>query len=94
MEKTKRFKCPVCGFPALEEPAWDPETGSPSFNICPCCGCEFGYDDATPQARERYRQQWIDRGAPWFKPELRPVNWDLEEQLCGIGYCLTSDNRF
>lgn len=76
------FKCPTCGFPKLEEPAWDSDTGSPSFNICPCCGCEFGYDDATPHGREQYRRQWIDNGAPWFNPQKKPADWSLEDQLC------------
>ncbi len=46
------YLCPVCGFPNLDVPAWDLDTGIPSFNICPSSGCEFGYNDATPQAKE------------------------------------------
>ncbi len=88
------YKCPTCGFPELEEPAWDPNTGVPSFDICPCCGCEFGYDDATPEARERYRKQWISNGALWFEPRLKPVGWNLREQLYGIGYPLDIDVEF
>ena len=37
--------CPVCGYNALHEPAYD-RFGCASFEICPCCGIEFGYDDA------------------------------------------------
>ena len=85
-EMTGAFNCPACGFCQLEEPAWDQDIGSPSFNICPCCGCEFGYNDATPQARERHLRQWIRNGAAWFRPELKPVDWSLEEQLRGIGH--------
>lgn len=77
--------CPVCGYPDLEQPAWDPVTGVPSFDICPCCGCEFGYNDATSGARERYRTAWIRRGAAWFEPEARPYVWDLRAQLRRIG---------
>ncbi len=33
------FTCPVCGYPSLqEEPFY-------SYEICPCCGVEFGFDD-------------------------------------------------
>jgi hypothetical protein len=38
------YTCPVCGYAALE---WEPYYGGqvPSFNMCPCCGTEFGFDD-------------------------------------------------
>ena len=75
------YICPVCGYPQLEKPAWEFETGIPSFDICPCCGCEFGYHDATPEARNNYRRNWIKQGAIWFRPELRPTSWNLREQL-------------
>jgi hypothetical protein len=77
--------CPVCGYPNLDQPAWDPDTGSPSFDICPSCGCEFGYQDATPTAKEKYRKNWVKQGAPWFKPELKPPEWSLKDQLKQIG---------
>ncbi len=81
----QRYTCPVCGFSDLDQPPWDPDTGVPSFDICPCCGCEFGYNDATTEAKERYRREWIKQGAPWFKPELKPAGWDLRKQLHRIG---------
>jgi hypothetical protein len=77
--------CPVCGYSELNEPAYDPETGAPSFDICPSCGCEFGYDDATPLVASDYRKNWIHRGAHWFKPELKPNGWSLRAQLEKIG---------
>jgi hypothetical protein len=81
----EKYLCPTCGYPELNQPAWDIKTGSPSFDICPCCGCEFGYNDATPLAREKYRREWTHNGANWFKPELKPSNWNLKEQLNRIG---------
>ncbi len=81
----EKFVCPVCGHRDLVEPAWDITTGTPSFNICPCCGCEFGYEDATPKAKNRYLLNWIKKGAIWFKPDLKPANWDLREQLKYMG---------
>lgn len=77
--------CPVCGYPNLDRPACDPDTQVPSFDICPSCGCEFGYYDATPHAKEKYRRNWVQQGAPWFKPELKPVEWSLKDQLAQIG---------
>jgi rubredoxin len=38
-----RYLCPVCGYPELSEPPWNNE--SPSDEICPSCGTQFGYDD-------------------------------------------------
>src|SRR2546421_398332 len=40
---TSNNKCPACGY-ALGFAPWDGE--SPSDEICPCCGIQFGYDDA------------------------------------------------
>jgi len=80
----QRYTCPVCGFLGLDEPPWD-ETGCPSYDICPCCGCEFGYDDETIEARMQYLKEWIKRGALWFNPELKPDDWDLSKQLSKIG---------
>src|ERR1700722_1795355 len=38
--------CPVCGYAKLAEPPYD-KTGCASFEICPSCGIEFGYHDAS-----------------------------------------------
>ncbi len=81
----KQYNCPTCGYPNLDEPAWDPVSSEPSFNICPCCGCEFGYNDAKPEGRSEYRIKWLHEGAFWFQPKLKPANWNLKEQLRGIG---------
>lgn len=85
--------CPICGYPNLDHPARDPDTKVPSFDICPSCGCEFGYHDATPHAEERYRRNWVQQGAPWFKPELKPLEWNLEDQLAQIGIDLGDFNQ-
>ena len=41
-EITKKH-CPVCGFLLKFEPY---EDGLCSFEICYCCGSQFGYDDS------------------------------------------------
>lgn len=66
--------CPICGFP-FESPI-DEATLSSSYDICGCCGCEYGYDDHI-----EFRKQWIADGANWFHPERKPAQWSLEEQL-------------
>ena len=35
------------------------------YNICQCCGTEFGDDDADLSHVE-LRQRWIERGSLWF----------------------------
>jgi hypothetical protein len=84
----EKYICPVCGYPDLEEPAWDINTGAPSFDICPCCGCEFGYGDATAKGKKRHLVKWIKSGAIWFEPNLKPADWDLREQLRRVSVAL------
>jgi formylglycine-generating enzyme required for sulfatase activity len=86
-----RHICPVCGYPDLKDPPYD-LYGAPSFDICPCCGCEFGYHDATEAARDHHLTHWIKKGAPWHGPEAKPADWDLEKQLKSIGVTVEGEN--
>jgi hypothetical protein len=52
------FTCPVCFYPGLEFPPRD-------YEICPCCGVEFGNDDEIKSHAE-LRQAWVNRGGLWF----------------------------
>jgi hypothetical protein len=79
-----KYICPICGYPNLLEPPCDP-SGAASFEICPCCGGELGYNNATIKGLEIYRNQWLATGAHWFDESLRPVNWDIQKQLSNIG---------
>lgn len=73
--------CPVCGWDRLVEPPYD-WNGSPSYEICPCCGFEFGFDDlANRFTFDSYRTVWIARGMPWYDPSAKPPLWDAEAQL-------------
>ena len=80
--------CPVCGYD-LEFRPWEGE--SPSDEICPCCGIQFGYTDMAggdPVRRQtlyrEWRQQWIGNGMRWRhgKP---PAGWNPLEQLRNVG---------
>lgn len=83
------FQCPVCGESYLTVPPyriWPPPPdvalvppyedmlGSPSYEVCPRCGFEFGNDDnpgtATPVSFEEYRAEWETEGRPWFDPSV------------------------
>jgi len=75
------YFCPVCGFRGLNEVPYD-EHGSPSYEICPCCGFEFGFEG--PREHAQFREDWLRKGAPWFMPEAKPADWDLQKQLAGL----------
>ena|SRR5712692_8508119 len=66
------FTCPVCLYRGLDfRPA--------DYEICPCCGTEFGNDDERT-SHQQLRQQWVRRGAPWFFREP-PRAWNPYLQL-------------
>lgn len=70
------YRCPVCFYDRLPYPPAD-------YHICPCCGTEFGNDDAEfsyPQLRE----MWVAGGANWFfgRP---PDHWNPWVQLLKAG---------
>ncbi len=76
----ERCMCPVCGFPDLDELPYDSQ-GCASFNICPSCGVEFGYDNSGASFEE-LRRRWIDGGMLWFSQANKPPrNWDPVQQL-------------
>ena len=68
------FTCPVCYFENMPDPPMD-------YNICPCCGTEFGHDDEALSDAE-LRSQWLSNGARWFYMQP-PTGWDPWRQLRG-----------
>lgn len=81
----QRYVCPVCGYEGLDEPPKS-EDDSHSYEICPCCGFEFGFDDESEgHSYQSYRRNWVVEGARWFIEEKRPENWNLKDQLRKIG---------
>lgn len=100
-----RFVCPCCGFEGLNRPAYEnlpaapvgqdlepPYSqyfGMPSYEVCSCCGFEFGNDDEPgtrePDTFQSYLAEWVANGAVWFSPEKRPVGWSLDRQLQKAG---------
>jgi Excinuclease ATPase subunit len=79
----KYYKCPVCGFPYLEEEPYINGGEAGSFDICPCCGFQFGYNPK--KSIPEYRKQWMLNGAKWFSEDDKPEDWSLEDQLKNIG---------
>jgi hypothetical protein len=80
MHSEDLFYCRVCGF-RLEDPPWGYDSKSPVFDFCPCCGVEFGYQDATPEGARKFRYRWLERGATWDDEQEKPEKWNLEDQI-------------
>lgn len=78
------YICPVCGYPELDKAAYS--KGAPSFEICPCCGYQFGYDDDDQNiTHEKWREKWIREGMVWWSRNIKPTNWNPKAQLQSIG---------
>jgi hypothetical protein len=67
-----KFTCPVCYYVGMQDPPMD-------YNICECCGTEFGNDDEMYSYGE-LRAQWIAGGTKWFFGNP-PVGWNPWSQL-------------
>jgi hypothetical protein len=81
---SQKYLCPVCGFEGLTEPPFD-MNNDPSFEVCSCCGFEFGFDgENNPERFMEYRKHWISEGTPWFNAKLKPNDWDYKEQLKNV----------
>jgi hypothetical protein len=84
--------CRVCGFnykDIIDDPSdlpWHADGRSPTFEICICCGCEWGYHDYKNELILAYREQWEKENKKFSEPEFCPVNWDVNKQLALIPY--------
>lgn len=80
--------CPVCGYPDFV--AFDDTFGLTTFEICPCCGVQSGYEYGEDSAISdflRLRQTWIgERGGTWWsEAHSQPDGWDYDAQLMKAG---------
>lgn len=72
-------ECRVCGH-FSEKPTWGEDGVTPSFELCDCCGAQFGKNDVSPEIINEYRNKWINKGGKWFNNKNKPKNWTFEEQ--------------
>ena len=99
------FVCPCCGYEGLDHrpyqrlsgppvsadarPPYEAYFGMPSYEVCACCGFEFGNDDnpgtAAPVSFRSYLNEWVADGAEWFSPDKQPADWSLHHQLRAAG---------
>lgn len=73
----------MCGYPHLTEPPYN-EHGCASHDICPCCGTQFGYDDAK-RSHMQLRRRWALRGMKWWNEFEPPSGWNPAAQLEAAG---------
>jgi hypothetical protein len=83
LDKIENFACRVCGLIQGEEP-WGENGENPNFDICDCCGTEFGYQDCTKESVKANRKRWLEAGANWSVLKEKPKDWDIEKQLQNI----------
>jgi len=76
------FHCPSCGYCYLKLPPHR-NPGGASYEICPCCGIQFGYDDDDRGITyAQWLEDWIVKGMPWFSKSIPPPKgWVPEDQL-------------
>lgn len=75
--------CRVCGN-IQNEPPWGENGQCPTYEICDCCGVEFGYGDCNLKAIKASRDRWLENGACWKYAKEKPSDWSLEKQLKSI----------
>lgn len=75
------YFCPVCGWLGLSARAVFPYD---SFEICSCCGTEFGLDVSEDDDIEDVREEWLEGGAVWFSDEGRPADWSPERAIAQV----------
>ena len=68
------FNCPVCLYPKIKEnPALE------TYEICPSCGIEYGYQDGGPKPKKYYykrlRERWINNGKLWWSNHTKKPDW-------------------
>lgn len=83
MSESSINHCRVCGW-YMMDPPWGEDGLTPTYEICPCCGVEFGNEDYTKESTLEYRKKWLSNSAKWFKERMKPDNWNLEKQMKNI----------
>jgi len=71
-----KYRCRVCAYDQMPYPPKD-------YNICPCCGIEYGLDNQF-ESYQNLRDRWLLDGGAWFsnvEPFRMPPHWDAWSQL-------------
>ncbi|RYX85725.1 hypothetical protein EON83_05145 [bacterium] len=77
--------CRVCGYKYEEDYfPWGTDGKVATFDICFCCGVEFGYQDCLENSITKFRSAWMAKGCPWRDPKYKPEAWTWEKQKTQI----------
>jgi len=79
----KRYECRICGYKNEDFP-WGEDGKTPNYQICPCCGTQFGVNDITLDDIHKTRNLWKKNGNKWFAKNETPADWDIETQMKNI----------
>ena len=60
--KNTAYNCLVCGF-YQECLPWGKDGETPTFDICDCCGVQFGYEDCNVFYVKKFRVEWVKKGS-------------------------------
>lgn len=74
-ESSHIYHCPLCGWGPRKEAYSSVAELRVSYDICECCGCEYGHDD-----NEEYYAEWVAGDMDWFDERSRPEGWNIDEQ--------------
>lgn len=77
----KKTMCKVCGYDHSPYYPWGERGLFPTYDICDCCGIEFGYEDSSDEGIINAREKWIKSSYKWHGPSPLPIDWDPINQL-------------
>lgn len=72
------FFCPVCGWKGLQK---KPVYPYGTFEICSCCGTQYGLDVTCEEDILEVRADWLKEGASWFSDFDMPNDWSTQRAL-------------
>lgn len=75
--------CRVCGYEPGLAP-WGEDGISPSWEICACCGVEFGYEDATAAGVVSHRARWLADGGLWADRTIPMDGLSVADRLARV----------
>ncbi len=78
--KDESYHCRICGLEQDFQP-WGADGKTPAFELCGCCGVDFGYQDCTPEYVKKFREEWLKKGSKWSNLDEKPTDWALETQM-------------
>ena len=81
--------CPCCGYDRLDEPPYlDDKLTRGSYEVCSCCGFEYGFHDFSEgYSFKGWQEKWISEGFNFSTQNEQPEKWNrkiMEAQLKNI----------